>query len=107
MPKKTKKQSPGLVKEKIVMGGYGHKAAAEAAAADFLRPSVFVYQSAYFPSPVQFDVEVVITNAKAVELKKPTVPLYPWTVEMTVSVKGKRAQGWMQSFKDMTRGIRL
>lgn len=114
MPKKAKKVTKdksvnkmGLVKEVVIMGGYGYKAAAEAAAADFLRPSVFAYQTAIFPSPAQHGVDVLIKKAVAAEIVKPTTPLYPWSVELTIEVRGAKAQGWMQSFKDRTRGIRL
>jgi hypothetical protein len=122
-PKRAKKKvrrdrtdDPGnngdvVLKEKIVMGGYGYKVAADAAAADFLRPSVFAYQSALFPQPDAHGVKVTIAKATSRELKtaEQTSPLYPWAVDLDVEVVGPaaKAAAWMQAFKDRTRGIRL
>lgn len=89
-----------------ILGGYGHEAAAKSACIDYMRPTVFDYQSAIFPNPKAFGVQVNIV-AIAKKLPKPESELYPWSVVLNVSVTGDKRVEWFKSFEDRTRGIRL
>lgn len=89
----------------VVLGGYGHEAAAQRECQQFRHPNVFIYQSAIFPDPRTHGVEVKVTSVKPMKLVQPSSPLYPWGVELTLAIAGPSAKvaHWMNTFQARTR----
>jgi hypothetical protein len=102
-PGKTTKSVDGGLNKTVVLGGYGHKAAAERECQQFMHPNVFQYQSAIFPDPRDHGVNVLIVSADPVEVTNPTTPLNPWGVKMNLEVTGDNAAVWLKKFEDRIR----
>jgi hypothetical protein len=88
------------IKKGVILGGYGHEAAAQRECDQFMHPNVFTYQSAIFPDPRSHSVQVKVTRAVPVKLKQPSTPLYPWGVKLELMVEGKitKASAWCDKF---------
>jgi len=105
--KKPAKARAKVLKKKIRLGGYGHKAGADRECQQFMHPNVFQYQTAIFPDPRDHGVEVTIVSAEPMLLEDAPNPLNPWALELDVHVTGANAASWMQKFEDRVRMQRV
>ena len=106
-PAAKRKPRAKVLKKKVILGGYGHKAGADRECQQFLHPNVFQYQTAIFPDPRDHGVEAIIKSAEPIELKEAANPLNPWAVELEVHVTGDNAANWLQKFEDRVRMQRV
>jgi hypothetical protein len=88
----------------VKMGRYGTKVQAKAAAKQLMTPDAISYQSALFPNPKDYTVNVEVRSANPVEAEGGN-PLYPWTLDVDLHVTGDtmRVASWMRSFEEKVR----
>jgi hypothetical protein len=81
---------------RVNVGGYGHQAEADRAAAEFLHPAVFRYQSVYFPLPENFGITAKITEAKVYAAINPDDPRTSHAIRLTIVAEGdtKKVNDW-------------
>ncbi len=90
--------------ELVQMGRYGTEVQAKAAAVQLMTPDAINYQSALFPNPKDYAVQVKVRTAVPAKMDGGN-PLYPWTLDVNLNVTGDamKVASWMRSFKEKVR----
>lgn len=96
------KHDPTRQQFEAVLGPYGTEAEAKQEVSQFRHPNVFAYRSAMFPTPQNFGITAEVTAAEVVRVENPN-PLYPFGVQLQLTVTGARAQAWITAFKNRAR----
>ena len=90
--------------ERFVLGRFGTEVQAKAAGQQVMTPDALTYQSALFPNPKDYGVDVQVVDAKPVKVDNGS-PLYPWGLSVALRIKGDtmRKAKWIGSFKEKIR----